>query len=352
MKKRICLVCDVKGWAFDLIAQDIKNKLNYKYDFRVRYLSYEENDDMSQKLFELLDENDDCDLIHFFLRKTLIVLGTTDFKELLIKRKIDYDNYILEKKKKITTGVYDFLYLNNKEKINKFKNIFNNYVKAYYVNSQKLYNKYLEIEEYRQPLMIVNDIFNSSIFKPERLERFMRENIINRPLVIGWVGNGERMEDNIDLKGLNTIIKPVISKLIDEGYLFTEEYADRNVQWIPHTEMPEYYRKIDLCLITSTHEGTPLPALEAMSCGIPLISTDVGVINELFGEKQRKFIIGSRDYGKNDEQIRNLLKQKLIEFYNHRELFEELSKENIESLKKYIEINNINKYDNFFESCL
>ena len=89
-----------------------------------------------------------------------------------------------------------------------------------------------------------------------------------------------------------------------------------------------------------------------MSCGIPLISTDVGVINELFGEKQRKFIIGSRDYGKNDEQIRNLLKQKLIEFYNHRELFEELSKENIESLKKYIEINNINKYDNFFESCL
>ena len=95
-----------------------------------------------------------------------------------------------------------------------------------------------------------------------------------------------------------------------EEVRMVEEYADRNVQWIPHTEMPEYYRKIDLCLITSTHEGTPLPALEAMSCGIPLISTDVGVINELFGEKQRKFIIGSRDYGKNDEQNASCYHQK------------------------------------------
>jgi glycosyltransferase involved in cell wall biosynthesis len=45
--------------------------------------------------------------------------------------------------------------------------------------------------------------------------------------------------------------------------------------------MPARYRALDLMLLTSWHEGTPLAILEAMACGVPVVATDVGGVAEL-----------------------------------------------------------------------
>lgn len=45
---------------------------------------------------------------------------------------------------------------------------------------------------------------------------------------------------------------------------------------IPWRSMPGFYRGIDYLLITSEYEGGPLPVIEAISMGKPVISTDVG----------------------------------------------------------------------------
>src|SRR5690606_22871264 len=46
-------------------------------------------------------------------------------------------------------------------------------------------------------------------------------------------------------------------------------------------QMADWYRSLDLFLVTALDEGGPLPPLEAMACGVPVVSTDVGLIKDL-----------------------------------------------------------------------
>lgn len=50
---------------------------------------------------------------------------------------------------------------------------------------------------------------------------------------------------------------------------------------VPDTELPGEYRDMDALLITSRREGGPIPALEAIACGTPVISTPVGYVPDL-----------------------------------------------------------------------
>ncbi len=50
---------------------------------------------------------------------------------------------------------------------------------------------------------------------------------------------------------------------------------------VPRDDVPKYYNQLDLYLITSRIEGGPLTLLEAGACGIPVISTPVGIAVDL-----------------------------------------------------------------------
>lgn len=45
---------------------------------------------------------------------------------------------------------------------------------------------------------------------------------------------------------------------------------------IKKAEMPSFYRSIDYLLVTSENEGGPMPVVEAISMGVPVIAPDVG----------------------------------------------------------------------------
>lgn len=45
-------------------------------------------------------------------------------------------------------------------------------------------------------------------------------------------------------------------------------------------DMPEFYKSIDYLLILSDNEGGPVPLLEALAMGVPVISSDVGFAGE------------------------------------------------------------------------
>src|SRR5688500_14181172 len=54
----------------------------------------------------------------------------------------------------------------------------------------------------------------------------------------------------------------------------------------PWDKLPGFYRSLDVYLCAATIEGVPMPPLEAMACGVPVvIPWDVGMLNELPGHK-------------------------------------------------------------------
>lgn len=141
------------------------------------------------------------------------------------------------------------------------------------------------------------------------------------------------------MKGLNKIIKPAIEELKEEGYNIELDIADRNIKMIPHDEMPNYYNEIDIYICASRTEGHPDPVLEAMACGVPVIATDVGIVPEVFGEEQKKFII---------KRTKENLKEKMIELLTNKEKLKILSDENLKQIQSWSWEQQSKLYKQFF----
>lgn len=349
MKYKLCIVADVPNWSFDSIAKKIQKELSYKYDIRIAYFNRRTEQD---NFYEFIEENSDCDLIHFLNRRMLLLIDTPVFKNKVEQSGRNFEQYVLENKQKFTTSVYDYMDC-GEDAIEEYKKIYNEYTKKYYTATPKLYEIYSSIKEFKKPDDMIFDICDEDLFVPINLERFNPENINNRPIVIGWVGNSvHNDEKEVDLKGFNTIIKPLVSELKKQGYNIDGYFADRNENWKTQEEMPSYYANIDIYVCASIHEGTPRPVLEAMLCGVPIISTNVGIVDAAFGNKQKAYIIGDRENGKNDKNIKENLKNKILYLYENRFVLKELSEENMKSINEFDGGKTIKAFESFFESCL
>lgn len=322
MEKRIklALVVDVENWAFANIANNFKRELSEDFDIDIIAMSRINNN--AAVMWLVLKE---YDVIHFFCRG-LTISYTEEYIKPLIQEmggNIEqlYNNFV--KGKVLTTCVYDHLFLQGAdiaftEKL--FKKIDN-----YYVSSNKLKQIYDSLDIVNKPKCVITDGIDLEKFYPINLERLA--NSENRPIRIGWVGNSNWVNNTMDYKGLNTIIKPSVEQLKQEGFNIELFTSDRMDKLIPINEMVNYYAQIDIYICASIAEGTPNPVLEAMACGIPIITTDVGIVNEALGEKQRKFILKDRSTEELKEKIRAILLNKSI--------LQELSNENLESIKKW-----------------
>jgi glycosyltransferase involved in cell wall biosynthesis len=49
---------------------------------------------------------------------------------------------------------------------------------------------------------------------------------------------------------------------------------------VPNSEVPEWLSASDVLLLTSLHEGSPTVVKEALACGVPIVSVDVGDVAE------------------------------------------------------------------------
>ena len=319
--KKIALVVDADNWAFANIAKNVKKNLSNYYDFTIIPISYLDNN-----LVKLLFITKEYDLIHFFWRGLFLDINAVWYKDYIksLGGRVRDFNYLYVDNKIITSSVYDHLYLNTEEDLRKTKKIFSK-CKYYYVSSNKLLNIYNNLKLKNKPYGTITDGVSLEEFYPKNNNKF--ENIKNRKIKIGWVGNSAWKQDQEDFKGVNTILKPAIKELIEEGYPIEAYFADRQERMIPHDKMVDYYNDIDIIVCTSKIEGTPNPVLEGMACGNVVISTDVGIVPDALGRKQSKFIL--------EERSKECLKQKIIYLVEHREEFEELSKENLERIKDW-----------------
>lgn len=337
-KKRILLVSDISGWAFDNIARQIELHLKDTYEF------------MAVSHYEMSDEGQlvllarDFDLVHFFWRQSARALFAAQNPGYAISSGYgsgrDYYDLILGKH--ITTAVYDHLFLEDPN-VSEFRPLFERFVDGYYTCSLKLDSIYRELYPNALPLGVVQDGVDLSLFRPRGLGRL--EDGGKRSLVLGWVGDSRWGADvEKDSKGLHTVVKPAIEALGREGLAVELHIADGANNYMPLEMMPYFYNSIDILVCASNIEGTPNPVLEAMACGVPVISTDVGIVPEALGPLQREFILRSRSV--------ETLKGCIRHFHNDRALLWRCSQENQDRIREWDWKARVEGFRLFFDSVL
>lgn len=331
--RKIAMIIDTKNWAFDNIAQNVKKYIN---DYKIDIIPGEYFEGNMIRLFLFCK---DYDIIHFLWRGYLSLINTENMKyyanSIGITLEKFKDRYV--KNKLVTFSVCDQLYLEENEEW-RTKEILDN-ANKYFVTSKKLYDIYNEFE--KKPERIIHDGVDLNLYKPQKLSRFEQS---NRNLVIGWVGNSKftDSEGDSDLKGVNSIIKPAIDILKEKNINVSLKLADRNIKKIEQKDMPDYYNSIDIYVCASKTEGTPLTILEAMAMGIPIISTDVGIVSEAFGKKQQNFIMKERNV--------ECLVENIEKMYKNQKILSELSIENLTRIKEWDWKKISGDYQEFFYS--
>ena len=335
MKKKIALIIDSEGWAFDNIANQMKKNID-KYDFDIIPGRIFEGNMLKLFLF-----CQDYDAIHFLWRGYLSLIDSPSNKyyaeNYLYMNFKEFENKYI-KNKKISFSVCDHLYLEGDEAWRTEK-IFE-YSNKYFVTSEKLYNIYNNFDI--KPKTIINDGVDLIRFAPNNLSRLENP----KKIIFGWVGNSKFTDSSgdADLKGVENIIKPAIEELKQEGFDIELKLADRNIKKIPQEEMPDFYNSIHVYICASKTEGTPLTILEAMAMGIPIITTDVGIVREALGELQSKYIL--------EERTKDCLKEKIKLLLANKDKIEMISKENLIEVKKFDWKKICEKFESFIEDTI
>ena len=338
-KPKIALIVDSDNWAFANIARQIVKHLGHRYDFQI--ISTEIVDNIDQILLMTAD----CDITHFFWREYLHLVNH-EFAQGYARLMGFAPGEFLEKyvySRTITTSVYDHLFLLDSEVQDRIP-LFNTLVKGYTVSSQRLFDIYSEISIYPRPLEVAEDGVDLSLFKPINIDRF--DSMGNRTLVIGWAGNSKWAGENgEDFKGFHTILKPAVEQLQQEGMDIRLELADRQLGFIAHEDMPSYYAKLDVYVCPSKIEGTPNPILEAMACGVPVITTNVGVVPQVLEDDPFSLILENRSI----EDLKNRLKRFYVDGAVEAKA---ISSKGLEKIKTWDWSIKVKKFESFFEKIL
>lgn len=336
--KTIGLVVDTPNWAFANIARQIKIGLEAEGDFEVRIVALERFDNNPAKVLIALR---DCDLVHFFWREAIRNLNAAPWVAYLSQLGLTFKEFEIRylSNMKLTTSVYDHLF-SSKEDLSRRASFFAS-IDGYTVSSGKLREIYSAHVGLAKPAAVIPDGVNLELFQPIDTQRF--EDPIARKPVIGWVGNSE-WGGNGDHKGLETVIKPALKLLEKSGITTVSKFADRKTGFIAQEEMPEYYASIDVLVCASLNEGTPNPVLEAMACGVPVVTTDVGVVRDAFGTLQQNYILGSR--------TPEALAQNLEQLFRLPGERRRLSEENQHSIQGWSWDIQVTKFREFFEEIL
>jgi len=241
MKKRVLILPDVEGWAYDIIAQHITPHFE-RYVPTIKYM----RDIISGS------ENvsfDDFDVVFIFF-------WYDGFSRMMNIKDFDIN--------KCCVGMYSHnSWMKRNIPLSQVKMVLNQYP-AIGCTSKKL----LGIFKDHNSIHLAPSAFAPEYFQPTPLPRF------NGKLKVAWAGDPMTAHHG-DVKGFSSIIKPVIDEL-EEVELITQTKQKK----IPYNQMSNFYRKAHIYINTSLNEGSPQPVMEAMACGRPVISTDVGIVPE------------------------------------------------------------------------
>ena len=160
--------------------------------------------------------------------------------------------------------------------------------------------------------LIYNGIDNSIFKKYDKLESIKKFNLPTNKKIITFLSNKGKC--NIQ-KGWSYTKKIINHYKNNKNILFLciggkkedEQFNSDNIKFISYiadkTLVAQYYSVSDIFLLTSLAENFPLVILEAMACGTPIVSFDVGGVKEAVIHKQNGYIA---EYKNTDDLINGI----------------------------------------------
>ena len=132
--------------------------------------------------------------------------------------------------------------------------------------------------------VVVPNGVNLNVFYPmDKVQSQMRLNWDSSKRHILFPANPVRREKNFQLA------KSAVEELNDSSFKVELHYFEN----VPNSETPIWYNAADVVLMTSLWEGSPNAIKEAMACGRPIVSTDVGDVAFLLNGLAGSFVTSS-----------------------------------------------------------
>lgn len=153
------------------------------------------------------------------------------------------------------------------------------------------------------------------------LESFVSALDINPNMTLTFVGDGEQkkhIESQVNKLGLN-----------DKVFLLGNR-----------SEVGQLLRKSDIYISASNIEGVPLSVLEAMSSGLPIISTRAGGVVDIVSDNINGVLT---EVGNKEELV-----QAILRLANSSKMRQKMSKESIQLSSKYDIKETVLKYENLY----
>lgn len=171
------------------------------------------------------------------------------------------------------------------------------WVACSYFNAWQLYQHFK-----CHPQVIFNGVQTES-FHPSRRDQEFRENLGIKDgdvllayagRIVGWKGIGFILDALVHPK---LAMKPVKVLVVGRGPELEAlqrkaavlDISDRVIfhPAVPHADLPKIYASADVGVFPSVgDEGFPITVLEAMSCGIPVVATNIGGTQETVGNER------------------------------------------------------------------